>query len=545
MLITLPTKAEWRSLPWSMALLRTQVTESVINRWLFTGQTLWPVVSSDQSMVALNPRIKGVIGMAGPGYMNAEYEFNLGGLQRKKLSDSHLWGVLVYWDHMTRIAGLIQSKRRISFNQVTVGLEWLSLSKCLSLWQLRSNWYLSPWASQPVPDWALYSNTSYHSRYQPIVRDGWDIELERLTDHGGVALGGYYYWPKSDLPRFYGPQLRWTNDFWAPEGSGLSLGGQMQIRWDRLHRWQATLGFKISKQARGQGRHAYDPWTSMPVRDLDIKTDIKVKENPKLKTAKCAFITVITGDYETILRPQQTQTVKCDYIAFVDAKAKVTNQGPWEIDSSDYEHRFPYQESKSLRGSSLKYSHDYLRAKYVKTQFHKIPRLKDYDVVIYMDASLAMKSPLIAEHMIDVLGSSQGYPVALWDNWRMKPKTRFRRFYYHDHQEIVDQYQAYLDDGFKPDYFHKRYGIPIGHLGTSMVGWNNNHPKLEKLQNFWYEQILMHTPQCEYGLAYSLYKLNLPYYAFPDAVFPGVSQARNLIVTKHDHAVPLVITETN
>ncbi len=120
--------------------------------------------------------------------------------------------------------------------------------------------------------------------------------------------------------------------------------------------------------------------------------------------ARVAVITAIYGDkgYEKTLKRFAMQTVSTDFICFTDSPhltSTVDHQGKanhhgWIIDRTPY-HLQSLQEDIDLNQTDFQNSlfrnrHPFNIAKFYKTSFHTIPRIRDaeYDIVIWIDGTI-------------------------------------------------------------------------------------------------------------------------------------------------------------
>jgi hypothetical protein len=103
-----------------------------------------------------------------------------------------------------------------------------------------------------------------------------------------------------------------------------------------------------------------------------------------------AYITAIFGDYEKSTKYRGCrQKIKSDFICFTDNKNLINNG--WELDFTPYHSLFTSKIDLGFQRNSLKQNnHTFNIAKYYKQSFQSIPRLKDYDIVVWVDASVKM-----------------------------------------------------------------------------------------------------------------------------------------------------------
>jgi hypothetical protein len=130
---------------------------------------------------------------------------------------------------------------------------------------------------------------------------------------------------------------------------------------------------------------------------------------------RIAFITAIYGGYEASCKSFAQQTIPTDFICFTDNPDIAPNG--WTIDTTPYHetHRAPEDTGDHL--NSLENTrHTFILAKYYKQAFQNIPRLKDYDVVVWVDGTIKIHNPLTSERMLR--DSLQNKSVIWEHSWR-------------------------------------------------------------------------------------------------------------------------------
>ena len=104
-----------------------------------------------------------------------------------------------------------------------------------------------------------------------------------------------------------------------------------------------------------------------------------------------AYITAIFGDYEKSTKNRGCkQNIRSDFICFTNQKSLINNG--WELDFTPYHSVNPSKIDHGSQRNSLKQNNHYFNiAKYYKQAFQTIPRLQNYDIVVWMDGTLEMK----------------------------------------------------------------------------------------------------------------------------------------------------------
>lgn len=242
---------------------------------------------------------------------------------------------------------------------------------------------------------------------------------------------------------------------------------------------------------------------------------------------KTAYITAITGAYEASCKKFNKQTHSSDFICFTDCE-NIKSNG-WDIDTTEYHYKFPSPRDNGKQKNSLKNNkHTFNIAKYYKQQFHLIPRLKKYDVVVWIDGTVAITnkhtsrdiiksmddtgSPVTCEHRKHRRSLQKEAEVSVSKKLRL-PKYASTHWNGQDqpYQDTVAQYDHYVKNGYTEQYWvdlkpkNRYYGVFV----TCLTAWNMKDNNTENFLNQWYDQTLIHTTQDQIGFAYVAQKLSI------------------------------------
>lgn len=277
---------------------------------------------------------------------------------------------------------------------------------------------------------------------------------------------------------------------------------------------------------------------------------------------KVAFITSILGSYEATCKPFLKQTVDCDFICFTD-NPNIESNG-WELDLNPYydTHKSPVDNGlyinsihKQGRLEVINNRHTFNLAKYYKQQWKLIPRLKDYEVVIWMDGTLEILSEKVAEYMLELCPK---YGIVTWHH-ELRGGFLFHEAYSsflpkytnteylnqkQPYQDVMRQYCAYLRDGYDEDFFQKKFLRPEGrgrgdHFGvwaTGFVAFDNKDEKINDFLDRWYLQTLKYSTQDQVGFPKVVQDTKIVPYTLPDHVFTGnEAHTQNDMFKVHTH----------
>jgi len=276
---------------------------------------------------------------------------------------------------------------------------------------------------------------------------------------------------------------------------------------------------------------------------------------------KVAYITAILGNYELTCKPFVKQTIESDFICFTD-NPNIENNG-WIIDTNPYHdtHKCPFDNgvyinsiSKKGKLKELENRHTFNLAKYYKQSWSNIPRLKDYDVVIWLDGTIEITKEDVSEYMLELCFK---YDIVSWHH-ELRGGLLFHEAYvcylakYMDrdylgqkqpYQDVIAQYHTYLQDGYDEEFFlnyprveGRGRGDHFGVWITCFVAFNNGSQKVKEFLDKWYLQTLKYTTQDQVGFPKVVQDLNLVPYTLPDQRFGGNDPHISTdIFIKHEH----------
>lgn len=266
--------------------------------------------------------------------------------------------------------------------------------------------------------------------------------------------------------------------------------------------------------------------------------------------SKVAFITAIFGNYETLCQPYIKQTIDTDFICFTDNANIKSNS--WIIDTHPYHETNPspidtgyYINSMCKHGwlKQFENKHSFNISKYYKQAWKNIPRLKEYDLVIWIDGTIEITSEEVSEYMI-YLCNQKNYGIVSWHHefrggnliWEVQASylTRYHSRDYmgqtQPYQDVVRQYHEYIQDGFEDRYYLLKYnereegrgrGDHFGVWLTAFVAFNNKSEEVAKFLDIWYLQTLKYTTQDQVGFVKTVWDTKLIPYTLPDLKFKG------------------------
>jgi hypothetical protein len=263
---------------------------------------------------------------------------------------------------------------------------------------------------------------------------------------------------------------------------------------------------------------------------------------------KVCFITAIYGNYEISCKNFVNQTIPTDFICFTD-NPNIINNG-WIIDTTPYHLNNKSNLDDDNYINSLSYNkHTFNIAKYYKQSFQCIPCLKEYDIIIWIDGTIEIIYDKVSEYIINNINK---YKIIGWHHEHrygiLENEVNASRFYryisthwngqYQPFQDIVTQYNEYINDGYTDVYF-KNMKSHTPHFGvwlTCFVAFLNNDDDVKRFLDLWYLQTLKYTTQDQIGFPYVCQKLNLIPQTLPNNEISGdFPHINTMFYIKHNH----------
>lgn len=276
---------------------------------------------------------------------------------------------------------------------------------------------------------------------------------------------------------------------------------------------------------------------------------------------RVAYITAIFGNYELTCKPFVQQTIESDFICFTDNPNIISNG--WIIDTTPYHDLYKSPIDNGLYNNSLRKfgklkelenRHTFNIAKYYKQAWKNIPRLTNYDVVIWLDGTIEITKDYVSKHMIELCDK---YSVVGWHH-ELRGGLLFHEAFscylgkYHDlnylgqkqpYQDVIGQYHSYLQEGYDENFwklYPRKEGRGRGdHFGvwvTCFVAFDNRNYYVTRFLDNWYLQTLKYTTQDQVGFSKVVQDTYIVPYTLPDENIKGQNpHVETDIFIKHDH----------
>jgi hypothetical protein len=252
-------------------------------------------------------------------------------------------------------------------------------------------------------------------------------------------------------------------------------------------------------------------------------------------TPKICFITANYGNYEATCKQYVKQTIPTDFICFTD-NPNMTSNG-WLIDTTPYHitHKSPC-DNDTFINSINNNKHTFNIAKYYKQAFKNIPRLSQYDVIVWLDGTIEIIYDKTSEYILNNIYTKK---IIGWHheyrNGSLSLEVDVSNFYRYTstfwnnqpqpYQDVAKQYEEYIKDGYTDEYF-KKIKSHTPHFGvwlTCFVAFLYKDDDVSKFLDMWYLQTLKYTTQDQIGFPYVVQKTHLLPYTLPNNEISGLS----------------------
>ena len=266
---------------------------------------------------------------------------------------------------------------------------------------------------------------------------------------------------------------------------------------------------------------------------------------------KICFITAIYGNYELSCKRFVDQTIKTDYICFTDNPNIITNG--WSIDTTPYHIINKSKLDNDSYNNSLKNNqHTFNISKYYKQAFQNIPRLRDYDTIVWIDGTIEIVYNKTSEFILDHIEKAN---IITWHHEDRKGNlieevnasilcgrytTTFWNNQIQPFQDVVGQYNEYIKNGYD-ELYYKDNNYHTEHMGvwlTCFIAFSNKDKNISNLLDMWYLQTLKYTTQDQISFPYVCQTLHFIPYTLPNHKISGDSpHDKTQLYIKHSHGL--------
>ena len=281
---------------------------------------------------------------------------------------------------------------------------------------------------------------------------------------------------------------------------------------------------------------------------LSISVAIAAVEVP----TKVAFITAIYGGYDGSCKKVVEQSIKTDLWCFSDNE-DIINRGNWSVVTTPFHVIYPSNLDNGQFHNSLVNginNSSFNVAKYYKQQWHLIPLLTRYEMVVWLDGSIEITNEYTAEILLTMLEEEEDQDIITWEQSQRRgvllEEVKASLFERYAGQDLEGQYQAYIEDGYSdqiwknldhPDSSRDHFGVWF----TAFVAWRNGE-KAHGVLDHWYLQTLSHTTQDQVSLPYTLWKTKTVPSTLPKGQIRGNYDRSNLHI-KRPHGRPQLMAD--
>jgi hypothetical protein len=268
-----------------------------------------------------------------------------------------------------------------------------------------------------------------------------------------------------------------------------------------------------------------------------------------IHTKKVCFITAIYGNYEASCKKFVNQTIPTDFICFTDNENMIPNG--WIIDTTPYHtiYKSPLDNDQYVNSISNN-KHTFNIAKYYKQAFQNIPRLKKYEVIVWLDGTIEIIYEKTSEYIMKKIHQ---HKIIGWHhehrNGILKEEVKasdFERYtstfwnnQIQPYQDVIKQMKDYVElDGYNAKFF-KQFKSHTPHFGvwiTCFVAFFNHDQTITDFLNLWYLQTLQYTTQDQIGFPYVCFKTKILPYTLPNHEIQGdCPHDQTQLYIKHSH----------
>jgi hypothetical protein len=172
--------------------------------------------------------------------------------------------------------------------------------------------------------------------------------------------------------------------------------------------------------------------------------------------------------------------------------------------------------------------------KYYKTQFQNIPRLKDYEVIVWIDGNINITYDKTSEYILNNIYKNK---IIGWNHEQNRYGILRREvevtasygkyastFWDGEHQPFQDaitQYIEYERDGYSDDFFDRTLNPHMGVWITCFVAFLNKEPIITEFLNLWYLQVLKYCTNDQVSFPYVCFKKNIVPLTLPNSEIHG------------------------
>ncbi len=200
---------------------------------------------------------------------------------------------------------------------------------------------------------------------------------------------------------------------------------------------------------------------------------------PYYETKVC-FITAIYGKTNALCKKYKKQTIPTDFICFTDDSYITPND--WIIDTTDYHNREIDEDDKNNNNMIVKY---------YKQSFQQIPRLKKYDIIVWVDETVEIVYKKTSEYL---LRNIQIWKI-IWD----EPSQSI--------QDLTLNYEMHVEESCSDEFVKDmKMNMPFcGVWVTRFVAFANKDPDVTKFLEMWYSQATLE----QVGFHYAAWKTKI------------------------------------
>ncbi len=239
--------------------------------------------------------------------------------------------------------------------------------------------------------------------------------------------------------------------------------------------------------------------------------------------AKIAFVTCITGRYEKTAKRHTRQTVPTDFVIYADHPPRKAETLYRVCDVNGYALGLSEQDVDPKYINNLKSNtHSFNRAKFIKCNLHRLPELRQYDYLVWLDGTIKIVNEQFSAQAMTWVRES---PICVWQHHANRGHgqlleevrdSHFERYTStfwngqpQPYQDVDKQYDAYVQAGYRDKWFGGHAEDNLGVWLTGIMVLNMKDPRIPTFFGLWWEQVLTYTTQDQISFPYVCWKQQL------------------------------------
>lgn len=256
------------------------------------------------------------------------------------------------------------------------------------------------------------------------------------------------------------------------------------------------------------------------------------------------FVTALFGTYERSTKEPARQVGNASFIVYSDGQQRITKS--WVmVDARHYLHAEMWR--KRGRNSLANNSHPFNCAKFFKMNLHRLPELRTFDIVVWLDGTIKITNKYAATLVLEMVNDGQNFilfphtaRVGLLSNEvavsSTTKKYTAKSWLGHDQpvQDVSAQYEDYLRHGYVEQWWLTKFGDRserpegFGVWVTCFIVFDMRRQVSKAFLDMWWMHNVHYTTQDQVSFSYVAFKLSVAPYTLPQGSVKGDFDSNNL-----------------